>query len=238
MAMVTRMGQFSSARLLVQRWLAPASLAAGLWAAGLICAPGAAAQGEPCGPARQSWDRLVASNASPHSMLDAYRTIPRGCVAERAEALLVIGQSARQAGYLLEADASGAPIITRVQAAPSSPPIGAPVATPVAARGPTSTLTDADLLAAPTARDQQNPPAALARLERETTITLTGTLQADGRFAWALTSEQPGDSGLVNYAIRLAERYRARTGRPDGASLVGAELQRTFRFRPNRDFRR
>lgn len=243
--MLTQMGQNSSGMSRTPQLRAALALSFGL-----LTATQAAAQTDTCGPSRQAWERLVAANATPQSMVDAYRTIPRACVAERAEALLTIGQKARQAGLLLEADSSGSPIITRLGQSSSSPaspsqPVTAiapsntpipgtqPPSQPLAGQTSTLVLTDADIIAAPTARDQQNPPPALTRLQRDTVVTLSGTLMADGRFSWSLLSEQPQGSGLTTYAMRLADRYRARTVRPDGASLVGAQWQRTFRFRPN-----
>ena len=91
-------------------------------------------------------------------------------------------------------------------------------------------LTDADLLGGPTARDYENAPSALARLRQDVTVTVTGVLQPNGAFTWTVARETPADSGLTAFALRLAERYRGRTVRPDGTALVGGQVSRTFRF--------
>jgi hypothetical protein len=172
-------------------------------------------------------------------MVDSYRRMPRECVAERAQALLRVAQTARANGLVLEADEAGSPVVRPATGAalPSSltPPMSAPgVSAPVAASvvGTSVVLGDADLLASPTRRDYANPPSALERLgNREVVVVVSGILQADGAFAWSVQSETPAESGLRAFALRLADRYRARTARPDGASLVGGQIVRTFRFR-------
>lgn len=202
--------------------LAVASAAGSAWAQ----APTNAAAGGACDTWATTWSGAAAVSVDANALLDIYKRIPRTCVAERADALMRIGQVARANGFLLEAAADGSPIVRR--ATPVIPP--APV---VAAPQRAPTVVDADLTAQPGRRDFENPPSALQRLSTpEAVIVVAGVLTADGSFDWTVQSETPANSGLQTYALRLADRFRARTTRPDGASLVGATITRTFRFRP------
>jgi hypothetical protein len=186
---------------------------------------------------RLSWEGGVGAGSDAEQMVDTYKRIPRMCVAERAQALLRIGQVARETGRLLEADETGAPVIRRVAAAPPPPPPSPIISGPIALAPPApttavATLIDDDLTAAPGRRDYANAPSALERLgDREVVIIVSGVLRPDGSFQWAVDSETPRNSGLASFALRLADRYRARTQRPDGASTVGGRITRTFRFR-------
>lgn len=182
----------------------------------------AAASGS-CDTWATTWSGAAAVSNDPVALLDVYKRIPRTCVAERADALLRIGQVARANGFLLEAAADGSPVVRRVT----------PAATPAPTQARVAVLADSDLIAQPGRRDFENPPAAMQRLTApEAVIVVNGVLRSDGSFAWTVQSETPANTGLTSYALRLADRFRARTTRPDGASLVGATLSRTFRFRP------
>jgi hypothetical protein len=228
-------------------------------------APRAAQPAPPaCDAVATRWRSGPGAGADALAMVEFYKSMPRACVAERAEALLRTGQAARRNGLLLEAAADGSPVVRwanagplPVQSAPIIPsaprpaqatrPAPAPTASVVAAAPalpalppapvasaakPGLALTDADLLGGPTARDYENAPSALARLRREVTVSVTGVLQADGGFIWTVARETPGESGLSGFALRLAERYRGRTVRADGVSLVGGQVTRVFRFKP------
>lgn len=185
-------------------------------------APTAAAQssdGQSCDYWAGAWTSGVGATSDAVAMVQVYLQMPRGCVAERAEALLRIGQVARQTGYVLEASADGSPVVRRPTPPPPPPPPPRPV------------LTDADLVAQPGRRDFANPPEAMRRLTGEVVVVVRGILRDDGAFDWSLQSETPAGAGMSNYALRLAEKFRSRTTRSDGAPLVGGVITRTFRFK-------
>lgn len=185
-----------------------------------IIAPAASA---PCATWTNYWLQGANGGWDAPGMVEFYRLMPKTCIAERAEVLMRIWQTARDSGFVLEASASGALVIRPVETVAAATPTQV-VAPPEVA--------EADLIARPSQRDWQNGPSAINRLRTEAVITLNGTLQPDGSFAWTLASESPAGSGLTGFAVRLAERHRARTVRPDGVSLVGGAFSRTFRFRP------
>jgi hypothetical protein len=207
----------------------------GASAAAQAPAVGAQAGQASCEAWLRSWEGGIGASSDAELMVDTYRRIPRDCVAERAQALLRIAQVARESGRLLEADEAGVPVVRRVAATPPAPvPVPAPAAAPTraATNAVALALLDDDLVAGPTRRDYANAPSALERLgDREVVIVVNGVLRPDGSFQWAVQTETPPSSGLTGFALRLADRYRARTTRPDGASLVGGQIVRTFRFK-------
>lgn len=215
----------SAARSQGARWRLAG--AAALSAACLVAAaPGAYAQSgandrQTCDYWAGAWSSGVGAGTDAVAMVQVYMQLPRSCVAERAEALLRIGQVARQTGYVLEASADGSPVVRRPAPPPPPPPPPRPL------------LTDADLVAQPGRRDYSNPPDALRRLSGEAVVVLRGVLRDDGAFDWSVQTESPAGSGMSNYALRLAERFRSRTTRPDGSSLVGGVITRQFRFKPS-----